>query len=258
MNIVAEPFLDSIKEISIRAGKEIMRIRTQGFSQANKEDNSPVTEADHASNELITSELRSLFPEIPIVSEEGEQESSANKFFLVDPLDGTKEFLNGFPDFTVNIALIENQRPVLGVVHLPMTGETYSGNKDGARKSLGDQTWSIAVSSREQGPRIVASRSHLDRETEDFIEVSENADVVKAGSSAKFCLIAEGAAEVYPRFGRTMEWDTAAGQAVLEAAGGKVLNSKTYQELVYGKPGYENPGFVAVSDLRILLGRQSN
>ena len=244
--------MEAIKEIAIRAGKEIMRIHTQGFSQENKEDNSPVTEADLASNELITSELRTLFPEIPIVSEEGEQESSANMFFLVDPLDGTKEFINGFPDFTVNIALIENHRPVLGVVHLPLTGETYSGNHDGAQKSLGDQTWPISVSSREQNLRVVTSRSHLDKETEEFIKGFENADVIRAGSSVKFCLIAEGVAEIYPRFGRTMEWDTAAGQAVLEAAGGKVLNSKTGQELTYGKPSYENPGFVAVSNNSIL------
>ena len=244
--------IEEIKEIAVRAGIEIMRIHLAGFSQENKEDHSPVTEADLASNDLITSELRSLFPEIPIVSEEGEQESPTNLFFLVDPLDGTKEFINGFPDFTVNIALIENHRPVLGVVHLPMTGETYSGNHSGAQKSLGDQSWPIEVSSRKRRLRIVTSRSHLDKETEDFIEGFENTDVIKAGSSVKFCLIAEGVAEMYPRFSRTMEWDTAAGQAVLEAAGGKVLNSKTGKELTYGKPGYENPGFVAVSNQRLL------
>jgi len=234
------------------AGKEILQIKGGCEDSQNKSDGSPVTQADIASNCIITSGLRSLFPQLPIVSEEGDMESPEKSFFLVDPLDGTKEFIRGLSDFTVNIALIENQRPLMGIVHLPSTGLTYFGDRTGAWKIKGDDSMCIHVSQRVQSPRIVTSRSHLDDATKKFIESYRDAEVFQAGSSAKFCLIAEGAADIYPRFGRTMEWDTAAGQAVLEAAGGKVVNPTTGQELPYVKPGYENPGFVAVSNSSLL------
>ena len=152
----------------------------------------------------------------------------------------------------MNIALIENERPLVGVVHLPMTGASYLGNPEGARKTQGDESWPIAVSARQRNPRVVASRSHLDVETERFIKDLKGAETVKAGSSVKFCLIAEGEAEVYPRFRRTMECVSAAGQAVLEAAGGRVSDWASGRDLSYGKLGYENPGFVAVSNTSIL------
>jgi 3'(2'), 5'-bisphosphate nucleotidase len=228
-------------DIAELAGKKIMAIRGEDFSESLKEDLSPVTEADIASNTVIVERLTELYPEIPIVSEESENRQVSNKFFLVDPLDGTKEFINGFRDFTVNIALIENGKPVIGVVHLPMTGETYYGGQEGAKKTFEGKTWPIEISGRARDIRVVASRSHMDSKTLEFLQKLEYGSVVHAGSSVKFCRIAEGAAEVYPRFGRTMEWDTAAGQAVLEAAGGKVLIAKTGEELTYGKPGFENP-----------------
>ena len=252
MPINPMPSVEALADISMRAGLAILRVRDLGFSKSGKADGSPVTDADLASNQLITSELKALFPHIPIVSEEGDQSKSGGIFFLVDPLDGTKEFINGSPDFTVNIALIENERPLVGVVHLPMTGTSYLGNPEGARKTQGDESRPIAVSARQQNLRVVASRSHLDIETERFIKDLKGAETVKAGSSVKFCLIAEGEAEVYPRFGRTMEWDTAAGQAVLEAAGGRVSDWASGRDFSYGKLGYENPSFVAVSNTSIL------
>ena len=229
-----------------------MRVRELGFHSSGKVDGTPITEADLASNQLITSELKAIFPQIPIVSEEGDRANSGSLFFLLDPLDGTKEFINGSPDFTVNIALIQNEIPLLGVVHIPMTGTTYSGNPEGARKTQGNKSWPIAVSAEQRNPRVVASRSHLDAETERFIKGLTDAETIRAGSSLKFCLIAEGEAEIYPRFARTMEWDTAAGQAVLEAAGGRVLDKTFGRDLTYGKPGFENPSFVAISNNSIL------
>jgi 3'(2'), 5'-bisphosphate nucleotidase len=170
-------------------------------------------------------------------------------------LDGTKEFIKGFPDFTVNIALIENGRPVLGVVYLPMTGESYYGDSEGAIKTFDGGSTEINISGRANDLRVMTSRSHVDSKTLEFLEGFNHETVIQAGSSVKFCLIAEGSAEVYPRFGRTMEWDTAAGQAVLEATGGKVLVAQTGEELTYGKPGFENPGFIAVSETGILRNK---
>lgn len=232
-----------------------MDLRHRGFSVSNKADLSLVTEADLTANQIITENLTELYPDIPIVSEESENRASANKFFLVDPLDGTKEFINGFPDFTVNIALIENNKPVMGIVYLPMTGESYYGDKQGAVKISDGGSTEINISGRANDFRVMTSRSHMDSKTLEFLEGFKHASVLQAGSSVKFCLVAEGSAEVYPRFGRTMEWDTAAGQAVLEAAGGKVLVAQTGEELTYGKPGFENPGFIAVSEKEVIQGK---
>lgn len=232
-----------------------MTIHNKDLNISHKQDSSPVTEADLKANEIITAKLTELYPEIPIVSEESENREVSDKFFLVDPLDGTKEFIDGNPDFTVNIALIKSGKPVMGVVYMPMTGDSFYGDQQGAIKTYQGKTMPIKISGRAKDIRVMTSRSHMDSETLEFLQKLEHGSVIQAGSSVKFCTIAEGNAEIYPRFGRTMEWDTAAGQAVLEAAGGKVLIAQTGEELTYGKPGFENPGFIAVSEIEVIHGK---
>lgn len=216
-----------------------------------KADGSPVTLADQLAEAVILSALARIAPDIPVVSEENAASHSLHapeRFFLVDPLDGTREFVkrDGKGAFTVNIALIDNGVPVAGVVHAPALDRLFAGAiGHGASESQGDGRLSIAVRPIPgEGPVAVASSSHRDRETDDWLSAQRIREVVSIGSSLKFCLIAAGEADVYPRFGPTMEWDTAAGDAVLRAAGGEV-RSPGGQLMRYGKPAYRNGAFIA-------------
>jgi 3'(2'), 5'-bisphosphate nucleotidase len=243
--------LERLLPIARSAGKVILQVYATDFDVKGKADDSPVTEADHRAEALILPALAELTPDIPIVSEEavaaGNIPRVGDRFWLVDPLDGTKEFIKRNGEFTVNIALIQQGRPTLGVVLAPALDRLYAGTtghgaflEDGARRRK--------IACRRvpaAGLTVVASRSHGDTEALDrFLTGRMVASQANAGSSLKFCLVAAGDADLYPRFGRTMEWDTAAGHAVLAAAGGRVMTVQG-DELLYGKPGFENPHFIA-------------
>jgi 3'(2'), 5'-bisphosphate nucleotidase len=241
------------------AGKAIMRIYATQLAVAEKADRSPVTEADIEAEKIIVRGLAEHWPKIPIVAEElssrGEAPEVDAAFFLVDPLDGTKEFISRNGEFTVNIALIENGKPVLGVVYAPAInriywGDTKTGTASASALAITDDlasvTWQRCHTRATplKGATAVASRSHRDAETEQFLKAQKIEHIIAAGSSLKFCQLAEGLADVYPRFGRTMEWDIAAGQAVLVAAGGSV-STVDGKPMKYGKPKFENPAFIA-------------
>ncbi len=229
------------------------------FEVRSKADNSPVTEADEAADAIIGAGLRAAFPDIPAVTEEDASSHVGGhaRFFLVDPLDGTRDFVGGRTDFTVNIALIEDGVPVLGIVHAPAKGRLFRTLPSGPVQEEVDAD-GVPVPGTERpiacrapdnsALDVVASKSHRDQATDDFIARFPVRDFKAAGSSLKFCLVAAGEADFYPRLGRTMEWDTAAGHAVLRAAGGTVLDFATHAPLAYGKPGYENPHFLALSE----------
>jgi 3'(2'),5'-bisphosphate nucleotidase len=254
--------LDELVAAAIAAGDAILEIYRQAdFAARVKVDGSPVTDADARAEAVILEALAKAAPGVPVVAEEavaaGHIPICGQRFFLVDPLDGTKEFLNRNGDFTVNIALIENGAPVLGVVYTPAYGDLYVGEAGkGARQARyeGGQVgpWrEISVRARpDAGLDVVASRSHLSQETKDFIDRFPVAEMVAAGSSLKFCRVAAGEADLYPRLSRTMEWDTAAGDAVLRAAGGRVVTLDG-RPLTYGKQeqtedsAFANPWFVA-------------
>ena len=253
--------LATFEKAALVAGKAILDVQKAGPNTSYKADRSPVTEADEQAEAIILAELARACPDIPVVAEEAVAIGripaiEGRSFILVDPLDGTKEFISGYPDFTVNIALIEDGVPVLGVVYAPALHVAYLGGCGEAVKLVIDED--MAVSSRktisarpvETPPVAVASRSHSSAETEAFLKTSGASDIRCIGSSLKFCLLAEGAADLYPRFGRTMEWDTAAGDAVLRAAGGATLQLDG-GPLRYGKTGrtgmvdFVNPDFIA-------------
>jgi len=244
--------LGSVRGIAIEAGRCILDIYGRGFEVTQKADRSPVTEADHAAHALISERLAALTPGIPILSEESAGvrfplRATWTRFWLVDPLDGTKEFISRNGEFTVNIALVENGRPTLGVVHVPVLGTTYSAcHGKGAHKEYPDgRSHPIRVRSNAGvRPMVVASRSHASPEIKMFLEAIGPHDLVSMGSALKLCLIAEGGADVYPRLGPTMEWDTAGAQCVVECAGGRVcdLHGRT---LTYNKADLHNPWFVA-------------
>jgi len=240
----------ALAEIAEAASAAILKVRARGIVTRVKADQSPVTEADLAANALIVARLRALDPGTPIVAEESTNaapEALGPRFWMVDPLDGTKEFVAGRDEFTVNIALIVDRRPVLGLVGLPVQGIIYAGDiRRGAwrRVAHGGIETIAARACPHDGATVVASRSHFSPATEDWLANKAVARIVHAGSSLKFCRIAEGAADLYPRLGRTMEWDTAAGHAVLAAAGGTVTTLEG-APLAYAKPGFENPDFVA-------------
>ena len=242
--------LQTLGRIAEEAGAKIMDIYGTAFEADTKADSSPVTAADVAAEAIIIAGLRKHFAEIPIVAEEqaaaGHVEKIGAKFFLVDPLDGTKEFISRNGEFTVNIGLIENGVPSMGVVFAPALGELFLGRVgDGAFRVVKGVTDKIAVRpAPSEGPVVLASRSHRDPETEAFIATQNCSAISNAGSSLKFCRVAEGKADLYPRFGRTMEWDTAAGHAVLSAAGGSVTNTDG-SPFLYGKAGFANPAFIA-------------
>jgi 3'(2'), 5'-bisphosphate nucleotidase len=257
----AGALLAALSALAHTAGIEVMRIYAEPVAAAVKADLSPVTEADLAAERIILEGLARLAPEIPVISEEaasqGRIPQAAHQFFLVDPLDGTREFISRNGEFTINIALIENGKPVAGVVYAPAIQRMFRGavNTGAEQARLAADAPEIsanwqpirAVAVPAKALRVVASRSHRDAETDAFLAAHDVADLVAAGSSLKFCLIAAGEADLYPRFGRTMEWDTAAGHAVLAAAGGKVTLADGQTPLHYGKRerGYDNPAFIA-------------
>ena len=254
------PTVFSLLELAQLAAKAIMAIYATDFAARSKSDHSPVTEADEKAEAIILAGLKKLWPKIPVIAEEaaaaGHVPEFTNQFFLVDPLDGTKEFVSRNGEFTVNIALIENGYPILGVVYAPAINRIYWGEKNiGSAKAqlkpeddLSKATWQKIVprSLPADGATVLASRSHRDAETDAYLEKLHVKEIISAGSSLKFCTLAEGQADIYPRFGRTMEWDTAAGHAVLAAAGGKVRKADG-TSLLYGKRerGFDNPAFIA-------------
>jgi 3'(2'), 5'-bisphosphate nucleotidase len=245
--------LHGVKDLAREAGRVILRFYGDEIAVTTKADRTPVTEADHAAEAIILPGLKKLAPDIPVVAEEdatkrGLPAAAANRFWLVDPLDGTREFLKRNGEFTVNIALVEDGEPVLGVVHLPALDLTYAAAGPGTATIEEGGKPPRPIQARKtpaEGHTVLISRSHLDKEsTESFLKTIHVARTVVAGSSLKFGRIAAGEGDLYVRLGRTMEWDTAAGQAVLVAAGGRVelLDGGT---LRYGKKGFENPHFLA-------------
>lgn len=245
-------FVKQVSAIATRAGAEIMKVYETDFAVETKGDASPVTKADQLAEAVILRSIREgLTDRFPIVSEEAASagnipDVTGTAFWLVDPLDGTKEFISRNGEFTVNIALIENGKPVLGVVHVPTTKTTYTGTAAGAFvKRKDEDSQQIQCNAADGGPiTAVVSRSHRSPEIDTYLKDFNIGKEISAGSSLKFCLVAEGAADLYPRFGRTMEWDTAAGHAVLRFAGGSVKTTDG-NEMGYGKPDHENPHFIA-------------
>lgn len=246
-----------MRRLSLEAGDKIMEIYNgPDFEVKTKSDDSPVTAADEAADAIISAGLRAAFPDVTLVTEEqaATHEQSASTFLIVDPLDGTKEFVHRRGDFTVNIAYVVDGVPVRGVVYAPAKGRLFYTLPDGqsveetgafAKGTVGP-TAPISVSSPDNAAlMVVASKSHRDQATDDYINKYAVQDMKSAGSSLKFCLIATGEADIYPRVGRTMEWDTAAGHAVLTGAGGHVVRFDNHETLGYGKAGFANPFFIA-------------
>lgn len=249
-----------VKEIAIQAGKKILEIyEKDDFSGIVdfKADDSPLTLADKESHKVIAHQLSGLFPDIPVLSEEGkdipfEERKDWARFWLVDPLDGTKEFIKRNGEFTVNIALIEGGRAVSGVIYAPVTDTLYYGEAGkGAYKEKQGQVEPIKVNSKQKDYIAVGSRSHSSPEEVSFLSKLPISGSVSVGSSLKFCMVAEGKADVYFRFGPTMEWDTAAGQAIVEAAGGKVVN-EAFEAFQYNKPVLRNGSFYCLADISLV------
>lgn len=246
-----------MRRLALEAGQRIMEIyEGPEFEVRAKDDASPVTAADEAADRLISAGLRDAFPDVPLVTEEqaASHEVQANSFLIVDPLDGTKEFVQRRGDFTVNIAYVQDGVPVRGVVYAPARRRMFYTNAAGhSVEETGDLdphgvgvTEPVRVATPDNGAlMVVASKSHRDVATDHYIARYSVKDLRSAGSSLKFCLVATGEADLYPRLGRTMEWDTAAGHAVLAGAGGHVVRFDDHAPLSYGKAGFENPFFIA-------------
>ncbi|MCP5036594.1 MAG: 3'(2'),5'-bisphosphate nucleotidase CysQ [Rhodobacteraceae bacterium] len=246
-----------MRRLALEAGDVIMEIYGQeDFNIRSKSDDSPVTAADEAADAVISAGLRADFPDVTLITEEQADSHalSAGTFLIVDPLDGTKEFIHRRGDFTVNIAYVVDGAPIRGVVYAPAKGRMFYTAPDGIsveeegpfEKDAPGQTTPISVSNPDNSALlVVASKSHRDQATDDYIGKYSVKDMKSAGSSLKFCLVATGEADIYPRVGRTMEWDTAAGHAVLKGAGGQVVRFDDHTPLTYGKPIYENPFFIA-------------
>ncbi len=247
--IIKEHFAESIGRFTREAGQRIM-VHYAGARQSRaKEDHSPVTDADIEAHRLIFDALKALAPEIPIISEEDENLAaltSAPLYWLVDPLDGTRSFVRGSGEFTVNIGLIRENYPIMGAIYIPQRDALYIGEAGKGAYCLKPGQGPCPVRTRPtpaEGMTVVKSSHHTSPGMEELLGGYKVAHVASASSSVKFCRVAEGEADLYPRLGRTMEWDTAAGQAILEAAGGRVetLDGK---RLIYGKPDFINPGFI--------------
>ncbi|MEO0773128.1 MAG: 3'(2'),5'-bisphosphate nucleotidase CysQ [Pseudomonadota bacterium] len=253
----SEEFVSQARRLAILAGDKIMEIyNSDSFDVKVKSDESPVTEADEAADAIIAAGLRAAFPDVALVTEEQAEShaETANTFLIVDPLDGTKEFINRRGDFTVNIAYVEDGTPRFGVVYAPARDRMFYTLADGGAveeegpfdPDTPNATKPINVSDPDNTAlMVVASKSHRDQATDDYINKYGVKDMKSAGSSLKFCLIATGEADLYPRVGRTMEWDTAAGHAVLMGAGGDVVRFDDHTPLTYGKADFANPFFIA-------------
>ncbi|MDE3079143.1 MAG: 3'(2'),5'-bisphosphate nucleotidase CysQ [Paracoccaceae bacterium] len=252
-----ERLADVFRRLALQAGARIMEVYdSPDFAVRSKADSSPVTEADEAADALIAAGLREAFPDVALVTEEQADThgQSVDTFLIVDPLDGTKEFVQRRGDFTVNIAYVENGVPLRGIVYAPArqrlfftTAEGLAVEEDGPfDPDRPGALRPLKVSTPDNGAlMVVASKSHRDQATDDYIARYAVRDMTSAGSSLKFCLVATGEADLYPRLGRTMEWDTAAGDAVLRGAGGRVVRFDDHAPLTYGKPGFDNPFFIA-------------
>ena len=245
------------RRLALEAGDRILQVyHGPDFEVRAKGDASPVTEADEAADAIISAGLRAAFPDVPLITEEqaASHALSARTFLIVDPLDGTKEFVQRRGDFTVNIAYVENGVPLRGVVYAPAKGRLFYTLADGRTvEETGEfdndhpgpqRALSVSVPDN-RALMVVASTSHRDQATDDYIGRYAVRDMTSAGSSLKFCLVAAGEADLYPRLGRTMEWDTAAGDAVLRGAGGEMVRFDDHSAFTYGKPGFENPFFIA-------------
>jgi 3'(2'), 5'-bisphosphate nucleotidase len=250
--------IQDIVEIAREAGKEILEVYARDFEVMEKQDESPLTEADQKSNDVILKGLQDRYPEIPFISEESKETAYSDRkdwdhFWLIDPLDGTKEFIKKNGEFTVNIALVKQGEPVLGVVYIPVQDKVFYAEKgNGAFSRVGENTPEKLHNpyhySDKESVVVVASRSHLSQEVLDFVEQlkekGKHVDFLSAGSSLKFCLVAEGKADVYPRLGPTMEWDTGAAHAVVLEAGKQVNRHDTGEPLKYNKENLLNPWFI--------------
>lgn len=247
-----------MRRLALEAGDKIMEIyNAPDFEVKSKSDSSPVTAADEAADALISEGLAEAFPQMALVTEEqaASHSQSANTFLIVDPLDGTKEFIQRRGDFTVNIAYVEEGVPLRGVVYAPAKGRLFYTLADGrsveevgpefAKDSIGEQRPITVSVPDNRALMVVASKSHRDQATDDYIAQYAVKDMTSAGSSLKFCLVATGEADLYPRLGRTMEWDTAAGDAVLRGAGGEMVRFDDHAPFTYGKEGFANPFFIA-------------
>lgn len=248
-----------MRRLALAAGDAIMAVYDgPAFGMRVKDDASPVTVADEAADRIIADGLRAGFPDVALITEEqpASHAQTARDFLIVDPLDGTKEFIQRRGDFTVNIAYVSGGVPVRGVVYAPAQRRLFMTLADGrsveetgpfAPDRIGLTRPILVADPDNAALRVVASKSHRDAATDAYIARYAVADMKSAGSSLKFCLVATGEADFYPRLGRTMEWDTAAGDAVLRGAGGKVLRLDDHQPLTYGKPGWDNPFFLALA-----------
>ncbi len=265
--------LEAAIAAAIEAGQVILDVRAKGLQVETKKDQSPVTEADRGAEAIISERLAAAAPGVPMIGEEavydGNIPDTGDTFFLVDPLDGTKEFVKGGNDFTVNIGLVRGNAPVLGVIYLPATGLLFVG-------AVGSGAWRAAATGGVVGKRhpirtrtaadgpldIVASASHRTPETEEFISRYRVGQLINRGSSLKFCVVAEGKADLYPRMGTTMQWDTAAGDAILRAAGGRVVTLDgaplTYgPTAAEGPDAFRNPWFIATGGMAPLLAAKA-
>ena len=250
--------LEAVRLIAEEAGKAILKIYQFGnFEIQTKSDDTPLTKADLASHNIIFNALSKLAPEIPILCEEGEKLNiDVSTFWCVDPLDGTKEFIKRNGEFTVNIALIQNYVPVLGVIHIPVENESFVAMKGGgAYKIYNNQYHQLPKQNKLRNHSIVfaVSRSHLNQQTQDFIK-QHQADTIAAGSSLKLCLLAEGKVDAYPRFGPTSLWDMAAGHAILKEIGGEIYDLN-YKSLKYNTKNILNPDLIALrhKDIRLKI-----
>ncbi|WP_419764244.1 MAG: 3'(2'),5'-bisphosphate nucleotidase CysQ [Arcobacter sp.] len=241
--------LHDIKNIALEASKVIMEIYKKDFQVEYKDDKSPLTEADLKANEIICNSLKNLYPDIPIMSEENKQtdydiRKNWEYYWCIDPIDGTKEFVKKNDEFTVNIALIHNQEPVLGVVYAPAIEVMYSAKKgSGAFKNI----QKLPIKRDDNKYIIVASKSHMSQETQEYIDnikTTKEKELTSMGSSLKLCLVADGSANCYPRVAPTMEWDTAAADAIVRESGKMTYNFETHKPLSYNKVELLNPNFV--------------
>lgn len=257
-NMINNPLVNIAIDAAVAAGKEILAVyNSNDYQVESKSDHTPLTKADRISHRIIVQSLRET--EIPILSEEGaaipyEKRKDWDPYWLIDPLDGTKEFINRNGEFTVNIALVSKGQPVLGVIYVPICKTLYWGEQSkGSWRQIGDsKAESLPLDFQEKPYRVIASRSHLSEETEDFINklrvLYPALEMSSSGSSLKLCRVAEGYADAYPRFAPTMEWDTAAAEAVCRAAGCSVIAVESRNPLRYNKPDLLNPWFLVTSD----------
>jgi 3'(2'), 5'-bisphosphate nucleotidase len=240
--------IEKLKSIAIKAGMIVMSYyrKDKDLDIQIKSDRSPVTKADIESNAYIVNELRKLDPNIPIIAEENQDNNLINindEFWLVDPLDGTAGYIKQNDQFAINIALVNNRKPITGIIYIPVSQELFYNVGSKSYKQVGDKIIEIQTNNYDKSPIITISASTFCAQTENFINKLNPSKIINISSAIKFCLVAEGRADIYPRFKRTMEWDSAAGHAIVNAAGGRVLDENG-DELLYGKTLFENKGFI--------------